>query len=307
MNLYRINLNFLKYRNKEVFQASLFIAVSGILYGFLGLLGTLSIESGFSIATMLFWRFFIAGVWMSFFVIKRYITHRELQQIDKRALFFTFLLGALGYAGSSGFYFVASQYTGTGLAMVIFFSYPMFVAFASWVLYRYTISSVTILLLLMTFVGLFLLGNSSAHQFSKIGIVFGLLSAGCYVFYVLGSKQISSISLDTALLTTMVSFGCALIFLIISLLSHQFAFPHLLKNWASLLALAILSTALPIQFMLKGLQHVSSTRASIISVLEPLVTVLVGVVLLHESISPLQLTGVMIILVSILLIQFQKV
>jgi drug/metabolite transporter (DMT)-like permease len=47
-------------------------------------------------------------------------------------------------------------------------------------------------------------------------------------------------------------------------------------------------------------------RASIISVLEPLVTVVVGIILLNESISNVQLIGGLLILSSALVVQFQK-
>ncbi len=50
----------------------------------------------------------------------------------------------------------------------------------------------------------------------------------------------------------------------------------------------------------------SSMRAAIISVLEPLVTVFVGVLLLNESLTHLQMLGAAIIISSALLVQFQK-
>jgi drug/metabolite transporter (DMT)-like permease len=82
--------------------------------------------------------------------------------------------------------------------------------------------------------------------------------------------------------------------------------PETLKSWLYILAVGIIATALPIQLMLKGLKYISSMRASIISVVEPLVTVFVGVILLQETISYLQFIGVFVILASALLVQFQK-
>lgn len=292
--------------HKRIFQASLFVAISGILYGFLGYLGTSLLRDNISISTMLFWRFLIASSWIFLFTIRKYSVLRAFNAIDTRTLFFTFFLGAIGYAGSSWFYFIASQYTGTGLAMVIFFSYPIIVALASWIKNRETINAVTIFTLIFMMTGLFFLRDSSAHQFNMIGIFFGIVAAICYAFYVMGSKRISSITVNSNVLTIMVSLGCAFIFLMLSISSHSFVFPHSMKSWLYLLALGILATALPIQLMLEGLKYVSSMRASIISVLEPLVTVFVGVLLLNESISYLQILGVSIILISALLIQFQR-
>jgi drug/metabolite transporter (DMT)-like permease len=139
-----------------------------------------------------------------------------------------------------------------------------------------------------------------------IGIFFGILSAVCYAFYVIGSKRFSSITMDSNILTVTVCFGCAFIFLVLTLSTGNFILPHSMQGWLYLLALGILATALPIQLMLEGLKYVSSMRASIISVLEPLITVFVGVLLLDEAVSQLQMLGAGIILASALLIQFQK-
>lgn len=290
---------------KKILHASLLIALSGVLYGFLGYLGTNVLQENLSISDMLFWRFFIAGSWMLLFASRNSSIKKVFQQIDLRVLIFMFFLGAIGYAGSSEFYFIASQYTGTGLAMVIFFSYPIIIALMSWISQPQRFNKFTLLILFTMMIGLFLLKDSANQSLNWWGIFFAIISALCYAFYVIGSKRFSS-RIDSNLLTTIVCYGCAFICLLVSISSHSFVLPHAAKSWINLFALGIFATALPIQLMLKGLQYVSSMRASIISVLEPLVTVFVGVILLNESISHLQILGVIIILASALLVQFQK-
>jgi len=292
--------------DNKIFQASLLVAASGILYGFLGFLGTTILQDNISIATMLFWRFVLAGSWIIFCVFKNTSSSKMAHFLDKRTLFFMFILGAIGYAGSSVFYFIASQYTGTGLAMVIFFSYPIIVALSSWLIQKKSFNKGILLTLMMMMIGFILLQDFSTNQVNITGIFFGVIAAVCYAFYVIGSKHITSQPVDENVLTAIVCFGCAFIFLLLSVSSNSFILPTSIKTWVYLIALGILATALPIQLMLKGLKYVSSMRASIISVLEPLVTVLVGIVLLDESISHLQLIGAVIILSSALLVQFQK-
>ena len=155
-------------------------------------------------------------------------------------------------------------------------------------------------------VGLLLLRNSGDHPFSMVGVFFGLASAASYAFYVISSKKYVSIAIDSNVLTMVVSFGSALIFLAIAISDHHFAFPHSVRSWIYLFALGTLATAIPIQLMLEGLKYVSSMRASIISVLEPLITLIVGVILLNEAVSNLQVLGGILILGSAILVQFQK-
>jgi len=291
----------------RVFQASLLIAISGTLYGFLGFLGTRALGEHISLAAMLFWRFLIAGIWMSVFVLKKYYFRQLNNVIHKPTLWFIFFIGAISYAGSSGFYFIASQYAGTGLAMVIFFSYPMVVACIAFIKSRENINIATVFTLLTMMVGLFLLkGNAATHSLNAVGVFFGFVAAAFYAFYIVGSKRAAAVLVDSDLATMLLCFGSALIFLVAAVLSHTLVFPFSLKNSIYFLALGVFATAVPIQLMLEGLKYVSSIRASIISVLEPLVTMCLGVGLLHESVSHLQMIGALIILMGSLLIQFKR-
>lgn len=291
---------------KSTLQASLLVSLSGILYGFLGFLGTKLLEENLDIPSMLFWRFLISGVWMLLFVCRKGMT-QKLLNLDKHNLIFILSLGAIGYASSSGFYFLASEFTGTGLSMVIFFSYPILIAVYSWIFQKSSFNLRTFLMLLAMMFGLILLGRDPAENvFNFTGIFFGTLSALTYAFYIIGSKKYSSGNSDSNLITMLVSFACAAVYLICAFVNHSFSFPTTAKSWITLLALGIFATAIPIQLMLEGLKKISSMRASIISVLEPIVTVIVGIVLLEEVISYPQMIGALVILGSALLVQFQK-
>lgn len=293
----------------QVYKANLLVALSGILYGFLGFLGTKVLEDDVDIAAMLFWRFAIAGVWMIPFIIKNN-SFKEIFSIDKKILFFTLAFGAIGYAGSSGFYFMACEYTGTGLAMVIFFSYPILIALTTWITEKNSFNFKTLVLLIIMVLGLVLvsdiLGNSSSNSIDIIGIGLSIASAISYTIYMIGTKKYISSSLDSNMQTMLVSFGSAILYLILSLKSDSFYIPYSPNAWFFLVGLGVLVTALPIQLMIEGLKKISSMRASIISVLEPLITILVGVLLLEESLSVMQVLGIITILGSTIFVQFQR-
>ncbi|CAN5387560.1 DMT family transporter [soil metagenome] len=286
---------------KQIYYASLLAALSGVLYGFLGYFGTLVLQDNISVSTMLFWRFAIAGIWIFSFSIKKH-AFKQMFRIDKLHLIMIFILGAIGYAGSSVFYFLASQYTGTGLAMVVFFSYPIAVGFMSWVADKNIFNISIVLMLITMLIGMFLLQDFSSKAFNMIGVLFGILAGICYAIYIIGSKRFSTIAVNSNIVTLMVCFSCTFVFLTLSVLTHTISFPHSLKTWLYVLALGVFATALPIQLLFKSLKHISAMRASIISVLEPLVTVLVGIVALNESVSLLQTLGAFMILSSVILI-----
>src|SRR3990167_11418768 len=190
-------------------KASILVAISGILYGFLGLIGSAILREHIDINTMLFWRFLLAGLWLSFSSYQKNHKKSSLDKPNKRVLFAMFCLGALGYAGSSGFYFMACQYMGTGLSMVTFYSYPVSVALFSVLFYKYVLDKTTMITLIAIICGLFLLRDASSNHIHILGMIYGILAAFSYAIYVLGGKQFSSQKIDSDQLSSMVCFGSA--------------------------------------------------------------------------------------------------
>jgi drug/metabolite transporter (DMT)-like permease len=289
----------------KILRASILVIISAVLYGFLGLLGTRVIDNNMSISTMLFWRFFSAGLWIIIFIVwqgfKGTLDYPPRKTVSKM-----FMLGAIGYAGCSGFYFLASQYIGTGLAMVIFFSYPIIVALTPCILHRQKLNTGIALTLVIMMAGLFLIHHSSSVEMNFFGIFYSIINAICYAYYVMGSKKLSSAKMNSNIFTFMVCMGSAFVFLVLALGTHSFVFPTTLKSFWYVVALGVVATALPIQLMLEGLKYISSLRASIISVLEPLVTLIVGIIVLNEAVSTLQIVGSILIIGSTLLVQFNR-
>ena len=79
--------------------------------------------------------------------------------------------------------------------------------------------------------------------------------------------------------------------------------PADLQTWLSLGALGVVSTAIPIFFMMTGISKLGAPRAAIVSTIQPLLTVLLAVVFLSEVIHPLQMLGGALIIASIVLLE----
>ncbi len=291
-------------KNDAQLRGTLLVGLSGLLYGFMGFFGTELIHENLSVSTMLFWRFFIATLWVLGTALwcKRNFFKKAP---DRRTLFQTLLLGAASYSGASSLFFLASQYTGTGIAMVIFFCYPVFVTLFAWVTTNWKMNKYTAASLFAILLGLTLLQGEGTHAFNFFGILLAIISGLSYAIYVISSKHHTQ-NFDSELLTFLVCLGNSIIFLIIACTTKSFLIPTSLHAWLYIGAIGIIATALPIQLLLDGIKHVTPIKASILSVLEPVVTLLVGVLLLHESMCSLQTIGVMIILLGALLIQFER-
>jgi drug/metabolite transporter (DMT)-like permease len=73
------------------------------------------------------------------------------------------------------------------------------------------------------------------------------------------------------------------------------------EAWLPLLGLGVLATAVAIQTFYAGVTRVGGARASIISTVEPVYTIVLAVLLFGESLEPLQVVGGVLVLVSVIL------
>ncbi len=280
------------------------VALSGLMYGLVGYFGMQLFFEGFSVPAMLFWRFLVAALWMLLIGI---LTRRNFRKLfsNFRLMLRLASVGAVSYAGCSAFYYLSSQHIGTGPAMVIFFSFPVFVMLFSLIFEQAAINRYVIIALVMVVTGLILLNGSGQHNLSNKGIVLALIASFSYGIYVYCSQHSSSM-VDSLWLTLFICVGCSAIFLVFAYATNTFQVPANAQAWKNILILGILATAIPIQLLLNGLKYISSMKASILSVLEPVVTVVIGVLFLQESLEWMQIFGILVILSGAMVIQFEK-
>jgi drug/metabolite transporter (DMT)-like permease len=214
-------------------------------------------------------------------------------------------VGAVSYAGGSAFFYLSSLHIGTGPAMVIFFSFPVFVVLFSRIFDNTRLNKYVMLALIMVVTGLVLLNGVGEHNLSNKGIILALVASFCYAVYVYFSRHSSS-KVDTLWLTLFICIGCSSIFLVFAYANNTFQIPHGSRAWRDILILGVLATAIPIQLLLNGLKYISSVKASILSVLEPVMTVIIGVLFLHERLEWMQIIGILVILSGAMVIQFEK-
>lgn len=280
----------------------LFTALSALLYGCIGYFGARLLALGLSVNNMLFWRFFCSSILLLpslIILVRRYNLSKHV-----KALSSLFVIGGLFHGSGTAFYFEASKSIGTGLAMVIFFAYPIFVVALSFFLKKTPVSRITLGALFLIILGCALIasGGSTATSFDLRGLLLALMSGLCYGIYVFYSKDLSQ-GLSPLLSTLCVCLGSMCIFVVyISFGSHNFQVPDSQEAWVLLSLFALFGTVLPVLLLLAGIKYLSASTASIISVLEPVVVLGVGAVLLDEPLQAVQLIGAMIILSATILV-----
>ena len=270
-------------------QGELYAILSGLMYGLVGYFGSkISVEIG--IETMTFWRCLssaLVALIMLIFWSKNY-------KCSFRELLISFFAGFFFYGPSSIIYFYSSQHIGTGIAMTIFFIYPAFVILLNRLIYGTKASKNYYYAILIIFIGMILLSDITELNFDITGISLGVISAFCYAFYMIASSKVTH--MDTIFATAIISLGCSASGLVTAFFDHKIVIPQTYDLWKNILLIASICTAFPVILLQHSMKYISATKASILSVTEPIFVMIFGIILLGEKIHNIQIIGIIIVL-----------
>lgn len=270
----------------------LYVLLAGIGFGFIGIFSRFALQSGISVGELLFWRFFVAAVllWISLLALKPRLVRLPLRQILISAA-----LGGLGYALFSTLYFKAIENVSVPLAALLLFTFPIFVNLGAHFILQERMSRTQGLSLALASLGLGVLLWGPLMVHSTAGIFFGLGSAVGYSIYVLVSGRVQKNVPPLSSSLYVISAAALMQFLINRpSLSNILSFSPL--QIFCILGVAIVSTIGPLTLFLAGLQKLSSSQASVVVMIEPVVAALAAWYFLGETLSSLQLLGGMIVL-----------
>ncbi|MCL5040664.1 MAG: DMT family transporter [Firmicutes bacterium] len=287
-------------------------AVSGAGFGLMPLLAKVAYAGGANVTQVLTLRFLLAAalLWASLSggtVLtpppspgrqpKRNLT------VPRRELFSLFLLGALGYGVMSSLYFKGLSLLPASLSALFLYTYPALVAGLSHLVGEERLSWKRGLAVLASFLGLALMLGGSWSGANAVGTFFGLTAAFTYALYILAGNSILK-RVEPQVASTYAITSGALVYLIYSLFTGQLSFHLPLATWIALLTMALISTGLAIATFFQAVKLIGAPLASIVSTVEPLVTILLSILFLGERLSLLQGTGGLFILGSILWLQW---
>lgn len=198
------------------------------------------------------------------------------------AVFFSLSIYRLGIGNGNFFYLSCCHY-----AVKLFF-------------YGQLIPQIYYLAILIILFGMVLMVDLDA-SFNLWGMVLAIASAFFYACYIIGSKRNL---LSPNMSTFMVCLGCTVTSFFVSFFNHSFVVPASITVWAHLFGIAIIATVIPILLLLYSLKYISSAKASILSVLEPVFVVIFGVLLLGEKIQLWSVVGMVLVLAGAVMTLF---
>jgi len=279
----------------------LYGCISSASYGLIPLFAVPMMRKGMDIDSILSYRFACASLVMCIMLLIRKISLR----ITLKEFFLLAILGTV-FASSSQFLFLGYNYLTVGIASTILFTYPAFVALIMFLLFKERIRFVTLVSIVLAFIGVALLylGDGQTGPVSLLGVIIILLSSLSYGVYMIIVNKSRVKTMNGTKLTFYAMMFSSFIFTAKALIAnngHLASFPDF-SSVVCLLSLALVPTIISGITMVKSVHYVGSTITAVLGAMEPLTAVLVGIIAFSEKFTTSLAVGMALIIGAVTII-----
>lgn len=292
------------------------VVTAAILFGINAGVSRVPIEAGLPISTFTTAR--VTFAFLVFLLIAIVFDRSALRRPRGRDLLLVIVLGLVGVAFLQWTYNIAIVRLPIGIALLLEYLAPVLVVL--WVRFvrHQPVHPRVWPAIGLALGGLALVGQVwNGLSLDGLGIAMALAAALCFAAYFLVGETLTASPVEplTALRTVVWSFGTGALTMNllggwddITALSEPASMLGRLDDltvpaWSAMSSVVVLGTVAPFFLYLASLRDLSSSKASVTAMLEPVVAVIVGWLWFSESLTPAQVTGVCAVVAGIILAQ----
>lgn len=282
------------------------VLIAGISWGLIGVFTKAIDALGFTEMQMLFVKGVLATAVL--LVITFFKDRSQLKLKNWKDIRYFMGTGIISFTFFSWAYMKAVNLTSLGVAAVLLYTAPTFVMLFSILLFGEKMTKTKGIVLLMTFVGCILVTGllEGGAAFTWQGIAIGLASGIGYALYsIFGTYAIRagygslSISFYTFLMATITMTFLVEPVTVVTRITEM-------GQWPLAISFALLTTVVPYLSYTKGLSGLPASKASVTATIEPVVAAILGIIVFHESVSMWKLTGIVLVLSSVVVMSRQE-
>lgn len=276
----------------------IYTMLSSAAFGVMPIFAKIAYSGGANAITVLFLRFFLAALIILPYIV---VTKKDFK-INRAQLVHIIFLAIIGYTATTYTLFISYNYISVGLSTTLHFIYPVIVTVFAVILYKEKLYWRKILALALSVLGIYLLVGGGDVIINFKGVGFAILSGCFYAYYIVGVSHSEVNKIDTFVLTFYLAAIAALSLLIMGIINGQLDFNMESYSFLASGGIALVSTVLALTMFLKGIKIIGPSSAAILSTLEPIVSIILGVLVLKEQLSLTIVMGCVLILFSVIIL-----
>ena len=281
----------------------LFAAIAAASYGTNPIFAIPLYREGISVTSVLFMRYAMA-VAIMFFV--------TMIKSPKAFVIKPKYVGLLAFMGilmvlSSIALFESYKYLSAGIASTLLFFYPVMVAIIMAIFYKERLTKKSWACLVTAFLGVVILSKNDDGGFiSLLGLTLVMLSSLSYAIYLVYINRGPMKKINTSTITFYVILGGFLVMIPYCLLDGGLMLPKTTPAWINAIGLGFFPTVISLIFTSRAIALIGSTETAIFGALEPLTAVILGILILGETLTITPAIGMILIFTSVTVLMMKR-
>jgi len=266
--------------------AVLLVLISTLGFSIYPLLGKMVFAGGAGLSTVLFVRFTIAALFFWAITIWR----EGFPRLTLKTWLVLWGMGGVGYSMMAGLYISSVRFIPASLAALLLYAYPVIVTVIAVLTKQEKFSIFKLAGLLLSTFGLVLVLGLALQGINSFGVILALGAAFVYAIYILiGNKVLETTTplISSTIISTSAAFTYGIIGLPIGGATWNLSW----GTWMGIAGIVFFATIVAMLTFFQGIKRIGATSASIISTMEPVMTVILAVMLFNEHLTLLQAVG----------------
>ena len=268
------------------------VVVASFLYGVMPIFTKRALMEGMTSGAVVFYRLFFSSI-VSFIVLK-------VLGIDMKAtgrqIVETAVMGVVGFGSTMALLTMAYSLIPTGLATMLHFTYPLFVTVVMTVIFKEKMTGLKAVSCLCALGGLVCMADFSS--LSVAGILLAIGSGMTYASYVIANKKLEFASLHGLVIVFYVSCFAGVFFGIKAVITKEMMLPPTPLAFGLVLTIAIFCTVMTLFLLTYGIKTLGASTASVLNMLEPVISLVAGMVIYKEAIAVKGIIGCVLVILA---------
>lgn len=281
----------------------LFAAIAAASYGTNPIFAIPLYREGISVTSVLFMRYAMA---VAIMFVATMIKSPKAFVIKPKYVGLLAFMGILMVLSSIAL-FESYKYLSAGIASTLLFFYPVMVAVIMAIFYKERLTKKSWACLVTAFLGVVILSKNDDGGFiSLLGLTLVMLSSLSYAIYLVYINRGPMKKINTSTITFYVILGGFLVMIPYCLLDGGLMLPKTTPAWINAIGLGFFPTVISLIFTSRAIALIGSTETAIFGALEPLTAVILGILILGETLTITPAIGMILIFVSVTVLMMKK-
>ena len=275
----------------------LFAVLSAVIYGSMPLMSKYIYADGVNPFTLVFLRNFFSLIPLGVLAYKE----TKTLKIPLKTLPSISLISILGCSITPMLLFTSYQFIPSGTATVFHFAYPAVVLVAGILFLKNKVQFINIVCVLLCVFGIGLF-YTPQQSLNLVGSVLALSSAVTFAGYVLLLSRFDNRKASGFLFCFYIAIVSSIVSFVICLVTKNLSLPSTILGWGLCVFFSLLVTTGAVVLFQQSTFLIGGEKASILSTLEPITSVIIGAIIFKEPIGLRVLLGTALVVSASILI-----